>query len=139
MISGVEHCHAVAREDLRERPEINRERIDENQVSGPRDLNKRKFWEVGPLPMEFGIEGVTGLFAQFFDHSSELGVTLDDSKCGFAHGGSSGWRRATENGATAVDPTLGAAGHIDCVDSLSPEEFDGSGAATTESTNHIDR
>ena len=64
LVGGVQHRERVAVEDLGERREVDRERVDQDQAAVPGELHQRDLRVVGALAVELGVERVRRLVAQ---------------------------------------------------------------------------
>jgi hypothetical protein len=134
----VQNRNAVTFENLCEWAQINREWIHEYKVTGPCTLYKSELGEIGALAMELGIKRVTRLISEEFNDPGELLVSRNYSELWISHLSSSDRRIADNDSASAVDPAIGSARNVDCVDSLPPEELGSACASAAESTDHID-
>ena len=60
LLSGVQHGERLRVEEPSQRVRVDRERVDEDDLARPRQLEQRELREVGPLAMELGVHRVTG-------------------------------------------------------------------------------
>ena len=77
LLRGVEHPDAVAVEELRERPDVDRERIDQRDEVGHSQLHERDLRVVGALTVEFGVERIGGRGGHVLDDFGECFVGGD--------------------------------------------------------------
>ncbi len=98
LLGGVQDCQALAAEDLCERRDVDRERVHERDPALPGELEEGEVGEVGPLPVELGVEAVDLAARELVDKSVEGGRVADPAVV--AHTG-----RAPHDGARAADGT----------------------------------
>src|SRR6187402_3149311 len=74
----MEDCDAGTFEDLRERTEVDLERVDQRESVTPRQLHEGEFRVVRALAVELGVERVRGLVAEDVEDRLESGLAGDD-------------------------------------------------------------
>jgi len=83
LLRGMAYGEPGAFEESAKRRHVDRERIDHRDAAAPGQLNERETWEVAPLAVELGVEGVARLGQQQIDEGVQLS-RLGDPPMGHA-------------------------------------------------------
>ena len=77
LLGRVQHRQARAVEAPRERRDVDRERVDKGDPALPGELQQGEMGEVGPLPVELGVEPVDLAGGELVQKSFEGGLVAD--------------------------------------------------------------
>jgi hypothetical protein len=97
LLCGVDHTQRIGREQLLERCDVDRERVDQHEFlpvgAAPSDLDERELRKVRALAVELGVEGIAGRGEQCLDEVVEIALSVDPAR-----------RRCVRQSPAAPDP-----------------------------------
>jgi hypothetical protein len=84
LLCGVDHTQRIGREQLLERCDVDRERVDQGEFlpvgAAPSHLDERELRKVRALAVELGVEGIAGRGEQCLDEVVEIALSVDPAR-----------------------------------------------------------